>query len=128
MLLETLKEKFKQTIIEPRLSGKQIPDELLRKFTAKIDLITTLDGFIDLLKTDFGIRTNAERHLLSRIIAWENEPPFKRGLERELQLEEELKELRVKLEKVTQMKRDCVVLQTYEAAAELRDLQKRTMK
>lgn len=78
MLLETLKNSYKNTLIEPRLSGKFLSEKTLKEMTAKIDLATNLDEFIKSLPGT-GERTseNACKHILERIIAWENEPPLK---------------------------------------------------
>ena len=77
MFLDILKEKYKNTFIEPRLSGKYLPEDFLNNFIQKVDDSSTLDEFLQVINEIFGHQNkNLERHIIARIIAWENEPPF----------------------------------------------------
>lgn len=91
MILQTLKNNYLKTFTEPRLSGKMLPEEILKEFSKNLDAAETLDGFIDaisLLNTtkeklaqedaDYTKERRREMsyHILSRIMAWNNEPPI----------------------------------------------------
>ena len=77
MLLETLKESYIQTLIEPRLSGKMISEETLNEYIKKIGSSSTFDEFL----SSIPMALNADKHticghVVSRIMAWEEEKPF----------------------------------------------------
>ncbi len=73
MTLESLKEDYKKTFSEPRLSGKFLPENLQKEFFKKIDVSTTLDEFIEAIGS---INKDVdERHIIQRILAWNNETP-----------------------------------------------------
>jgi len=77
MTLETLKEDYKKTFTEPRLSGKYLPEDYQKEFFDKIDAAVTLDEFVNVLNSRDGVTSqNTERHILLRILTWENEPPI----------------------------------------------------
>lgn len=82
MTLETLKEDYKKTFSEPRLSGKYLPEDFQKILFDKIDAASTLDEFVSAVDSISGNNFhnpegNTERHILLRILAWENEPPIK---------------------------------------------------
>lgn len=69
MFLDELKEAYKKTFTEPRLSGKLLPKDFQDEMFSKIDASTTLDEFCNAINQD-------ERHILMRILEWESLPPF----------------------------------------------------
>lgn len=76
-MLEQLKEKYKKTIIEPRLSGRMMPEYLLEELIEKIDAVKTFDEFETVVEENFGVKKDRVwKHIVGRISAWENEPPF----------------------------------------------------
>lgn len=71
MFLDTLKEAYKKTFTEPRLSGKYLPEAFQEDFFAKIDAATTLDELCKHIQHPTPLR-----HIVLRIIEWENQPPL----------------------------------------------------
>ena len=76
--LNLLKEQYKNTLIEPRLSGKFLREDLLKSMIDKIDAATTLEDFILAIPNaeQYTSQGDACKHIFARILAWENEPPF----------------------------------------------------
>lgn len=89
MTLESLKEDYKRTFTDPRLSGKTIPEEYWRKMSAQIDAAATLEEFVAAIESKgsslmpvhkpddhgHGHFPNTERFILGRILAWNDELP-----------------------------------------------------
>lgn len=76
MTLESLKEDYKKTFTEPRLSGKFLSEKYQKEFFEKIDSTSNLDEFVSVLDSingGFPMR-NPERHILLRILNWNSEP------------------------------------------------------
>lgn len=96
MTLQELKDSYKKTFTEPRLSGRYLPDELVSKFSEALDKSNTLDELIDNIdicfatdkekiledfknesKEDRHIRLDRKSyHILLRILTWNDLPPI----------------------------------------------------
>ena len=89
MTLQSLKEDYKKTFSEPRLSGRFLPKDYSKELYEKIDNSKTLEEFIDVIsnlsdnpkerietteQTKNRRRSNSY-HILSRILTWNDEPP-----------------------------------------------------
>ena len=79
MTLESLKEDYKKTFTEPRLSGKFLSDNFQKELFQKIDSASNLDEFVSVVDSINGNvpMKNPERHILLRILNWNEEPPLK---------------------------------------------------
>jgi hypothetical protein len=90
-MIQTLKDAYKKTFTEPRLSGRYLPADLLKTFSENLDAATTLDEFIDVisllnttreeLAKESEEQTKTRRrdtsyHILLRIEVWNNLPQF----------------------------------------------------
>lgn len=73
-LIEILKESYKKTLTEPRLSGKLPEENWLMNKLKEIDRCSDIDG---LSEVSNSIRENGILFLLRRIEAWENEASVK---------------------------------------------------
>jgi ADP-ribosyl-[dinitrogen reductase] hydrolase len=74
MTLDSLKEDYKKTFSEPRLSGKFLPEDYQKTFFESIDSAKTFDEFVQVLSKNSD-RGNIERHILVRILTWNDQPP-----------------------------------------------------
>ena len=120
MLLDTLKLQYKNSFIEPRLSGRQVPEDFLKILVEKVNASTTLDEFLNAIDevSNKQHKSNTLRHVITRIIAWENEPPFS----------ESIKKVEKRLENITRLKKECVDLMADSAASELEKLEVKLIK
>lgn len=91
MILQELKDDYKKTFTEPRLSGRYLPEDIANKLSSNLDAANTVDEFLDAvcllnkskedLEAEDSFKTKERRmgtayHILLRIEMWNSLPPF----------------------------------------------------